>query len=412
MLGLQYSRMALDHWSQWRPKAVAEMRKAGTLDREVQTASKEAARQVAALMAAGAQIHEAEEMVLPQVILLPPEPDEPDPKTDPAASDARMGEIDTGPKAKLGGQLNAGIDSEILQDGFMLAGYHIEASARRFTDFAKAMADDLGMSVRSLRPYLRAWYNGARDMMEDAGLDVAGMDGPEVVRAELAKIGATPPDGGVNAAAIEAPGQRSSAGIDPSVLAAGIELGLICIEEGAVKFHAWARLVLADAVEMSLDPEAVKLTLKPIYLAMSAEVADDVADQMDDRATVRAFDLDMLDQGNEKAGLTREQVVRLRMEERRRRNSPDLIHNLEMHRRILRSWELERPAMWARLSKQNLTETLAFLAQHRMWEEQDRLLAAGMPITDAREQAERAHLMLGPEPEVDSNPEAEPGEED
>jgi hypothetical protein len=35
-----------------------------------------------------------------------------------------------------------------------------------------------------------------------------------------------------------------------------------------------------------------------------------------------------------------------------------------------------------------------------------------MPITDAREQAERAHLMLGPEPEVDSSLEAEPGEED
>jgi len=412
MLGLQYSRMALDHWNQWRPKAVSEMRKAGTLNQRAQAASKEAARQVAALMAAGVQLHEAEEIVLPQVILLPPEPDEPDPETDPAVSDARMGEIDAGPPTKLGGQLNAKIDTEILQDGFMLAGYHLERGARRFTDFAQATADDLGVSVWSLRPYLRAWYNGARDMMEDAGLDVAGMDGPEVVRAELAKIGATLTDGGVNAAAAEAPGQRSSAGIDPSVLAVGMELGLICIEEGAVKFRAWARLLLADAVEMGLDPEAVKLTLKPIYLAMSAEVADDVADQMDDRATVRAFDLDTLDQGRDRAGLTREQVVRLRMEERRRRNSPDLIHNLDLHRRILRSWELERPAMWARLSKQNLTETLAFLAQHRMWEEQDRLLTAGMPITDAREQAERAHLMLGPEPEVDSSPEAEPEEED
>jgi hypothetical protein len=323
-----------------------------------------------------------------------------------------MGEIDAGPPAKLGGQLNAKIDTEILQDGFMLAGYHLEAGARRFTDFAKAMADDLGMSVQSLRPYLRAWYNGARDTMEDAGLDVAGMGGPEAVRTELAKLGAAPSDGGVNAAAVEAPGQRSSAGIDPSVLAVGMELGLICIEEGAVKFRAWARLVLADAVEMGLDPEAVKLTLKPIYLAISAEVADDVADQMDDRATVRAFDLDTIDQGKDSSGLTREQVVRLRMEERRRRNSPDLMHNLDLHRRILRSWELDRPAMWARLSQQKMTETLAFLAQHRMWEEQDRLLAAGMPITDAREQAERAHLMLGPEPEVDSSPEAEPGEED
>ena len=109
--------------------------------------------------------------------------------------------------------------------------------------------------------------------------------------------------------------------------------------------------------------------------------------------------------------LTKEQVVRLRMEERRRRNSPDLIHNRDLHSRILRSWETERPAMWARLSQQKMTETMAFLAQHRMWEERDRLLAAGMPITDAREQAERAHLMLGPEPELDPAPATEPSEE-
>lgn len=74
MLGLQYSKLALDHWTKWRPKMVEEMRKAGTLDQRVQTASKEAAERVAALMASGAQKHEAEEMVLPELILLAPEP--------------------------------------------------------------------------------------------------------------------------------------------------------------------------------------------------------------------------------------------------------------------------------------------------------------------------------------------------
>lgn len=49
------------------------MLKAGTLNREVQRASKEAARQVAALMESGLQKHEAEEFVLPDPILLPPE---------------------------------------------------------------------------------------------------------------------------------------------------------------------------------------------------------------------------------------------------------------------------------------------------------------------------------------------------
>jgi hypothetical protein len=58
--------------------------------------------------------------------------------------------------------------------------------------------------------------------------------------------------------------------------------------------------------------------------------------------------------------LTEREVLTLRAEERRRRRDPELMHNLEMHRRILRSWEMERPAMWKRLKAQNLTETMAF----------------------------------------------------
>ena len=44
------------------------------------------------------------------------------------------------------------------------------------------------MSVDKIRPYLRSWYNGARDMMEDMGADIQGMDNAETVRAELAKL--------------------------------------------------------------------------------------------------------------------------------------------------------------------------------------------------------------------------------
>jgi len=98
------------------------------------------------------------------------------------------------------------------------------------------------------------------------------------------------------AAAIKASSQRLNAGIDPSVLAAGIELGLIYIEKGVVKFRAWARTLLADMIEMGLDPAQIKPVLKPIYLATIGEVADDVADQMDDSAAVRAFDFSTLDQ--------------------------------------------------------------------------------------------------------------------
>ncbi len=58
-----------------------------------------------------------------------------------------------------GGQLNAGIDPEIIQDGITLAGYHIEAGARRFAAYARAMIDDLGDAVK---PYLVSWYMAVR----------------------------------------------------------------------------------------------------------------------------------------------------------------------------------------------------------------------------------------------------------
>lgn len=98
-------------------------------------------------------------------------------------------------KKKLSGtQLNSGIDPELLAIGTELAVFHLEAGARKFAEFAKAIASDLDMPVSSLRPFLRSWYNGARDMMEDNGVSVAGMDSAEVVREELAKLDAAKPD--------------------------------------------------------------------------------------------------------------------------------------------------------------------------------------------------------------------------
>ncbi len=75
MLGLQYTGMALRHWKKWRPKAYRQMQEDGTLNEAAQTASKRAASQVAELMEAGYQQHEAEEVVLREIILLPPEKD-------------------------------------------------------------------------------------------------------------------------------------------------------------------------------------------------------------------------------------------------------------------------------------------------------------------------------------------------
>lgn len=94
-------------------------------------------------------------------------------------TDERYEELKRRMKAKLG-QLNVGIDPEILAIGTEMAVYHIEKGARKFAEFAKAMIADLGDVVR---PYLKAFYNGARDLpeVEDSGLS-ADMSSYDEVR--------------------------------------------------------------------------------------------------------------------------------------------------------------------------------------------------------------------------------------
>ena len=77
-------------------------------------------------------------------------------------TDERYKELKRRMKAKLG-QLNAGIDPEILAIGTEMAVYHIEKGARKFAEYARDMIADLGDVVR---PYLKAFYNGARDLPE------------------------------------------------------------------------------------------------------------------------------------------------------------------------------------------------------------------------------------------------------
>ncbi len=83
-------------------------------------------------------------------------------------TDERYEELKRRMKAKLG-QLNVGIDPEILAIGTEMAVYHIEKGARKFAEFAKSMIADIGDVVR---PYLKSFYNGARDLPEvqEAGL--------------------------------------------------------------------------------------------------------------------------------------------------------------------------------------------------------------------------------------------------
>ena len=95
------------------------------------------------------------------------------PKKNPSGNklvtDERYEELKKRMKMKLRGQMNMGIDPEILAIGTEMAVYHIEKGARKFADYAKGMIADLGDEIR---PYLKAFYNGARDLpeVEEMGL--------------------------------------------------------------------------------------------------------------------------------------------------------------------------------------------------------------------------------------------------
>lgn len=80
-------------------------------------------------------------------------------------TDERYEQLKARMRKKLG-QLNMsiiGIDPEMLAIGTEMAVYHIEKGARQFIPYAKAMIEDLGDAIR---PYLKSFYNGARDLPE------------------------------------------------------------------------------------------------------------------------------------------------------------------------------------------------------------------------------------------------------
>lgn len=91
------------------------------------------------------------------------------------------------------------------------------------------------------------------------------------------------------------------------------------------------------------------------------------------------------------------------------RADPKTLHNQPLHDRILATWKQDRPAMYQQLQADKMLEDAAFVAQQDMWAMQSDLLDAGMAVTDAREQAEAANLMLTPETysPIDPPPELE-----
>jgi N12 class adenine-specific DNA methylase len=108
-------------------------------------------------------------------------------------SDERMEELKKRLRQKLGGQLNMGIDPEILAIGMELAAGHIDRGIKKFADFAKVMVEDMGDVIR---PYLKAFYNGVRDMPEvgDNGLAAEMTPYDEVRTFDVANFDKATPD--------------------------------------------------------------------------------------------------------------------------------------------------------------------------------------------------------------------------
>ena len=69
---------------------------------------------------------------------------------------------------ELNGHLNMGVNPEQLAIGVEMSYYVIKHGAHKFADYAKQMIDALGEWVR---PYLKSFYNGARDLPEMEAID-------------------------------------------------------------------------------------------------------------------------------------------------------------------------------------------------------------------------------------------------
>ncbi len=133
-----------------------------------------------------------------------PEADKPiNPSGNKLVTDERYLELRERMRKKLGGQLNMGVDPEILAIGTEMAVYHIEKGARKFKAYASAMIADLGDAIR---PYLKSFYNAVRDMpeAEAAGL-IADMDSYDEVRSvDIANFDKPSTDALATAAAVVA----------------------------------------------------------------------------------------------------------------------------------------------------------------------------------------------------------------
>lgn len=90
---------------------------------------------------------------------------------------------------------NPMLDPELMQAGITLAGYHIEASARKFSGYVVAMRDSLGDKFDLFKPYLKSWYFAVKADPATAGWELDGYEDVEKADVEyiLFKDNQAPP---------------------------------------------------------------------------------------------------------------------------------------------------------------------------------------------------------------------------
>ena len=70
----QLASRAMQHWAEFLPQKTADLKEAGTFEMRAKQAAERAMAEIQALVRNGIPEDEAEEMVLPEYILLRPEP--------------------------------------------------------------------------------------------------------------------------------------------------------------------------------------------------------------------------------------------------------------------------------------------------------------------------------------------------
>ncbi len=88
-------------------------------------------------------------------------------------------------RKKLGGQLNMGLDPEAFAIGVEMSYLMLKHGARKFHEFAKNLLEALGEDIR---PYIKALYNGARELPEMADLEHDMTPYDEVRRFDIANF--------------------------------------------------------------------------------------------------------------------------------------------------------------------------------------------------------------------------------